>query len=157
MNIVHKNDLHCGDKRKATHASPEELTWFDSIESKSEMAVEQMHRKYNKVTNYGSKPSMKKFATVFARMELIRRDQWKRYKNCFATGMSLPHTRGTHSKWIDRRVKEVRDAFVDHTFNHPEYDKEVAVTYLEDMYRALYPAKEVDQWKNAGRYVLRWL
>lgn len=142
---------------KGTHSSPDDISWFARVDTRSEMDVDRMHTEYNKVNNYGSKPGMKKFAASFAKMELVRRDKWLRYKNCIANRKPLPHTRKYKSDIINRRVMEVRNEFIDNQINNEDYIRKVSIKYLKDMYEAMYPAKNIEEWNASGRFGLRWL
>ena len=95
------------DGTRVSRSSAEELSWFQCIEARSEMAVERMHKEYNKPSNYGNHPMMSKFAKVFAKMELIRRDKCIRYERLIEE-CKVPNKRNRSSDKITASIVECR-------------------------------------------------
>ena len=120
------------------------------------MAVERVHKEYNKETNYGAHPSMAKFARVFAKMEQMRQDKCIRYEYLIAQGKPLDKPNRS-SDGITEALIVCRDSFVQQTVDARDYDPIIAVKYLQDVYRVSYPQKVIDAWKRAGPKGLQWV
>ena len=144
------------EAKRGTHSGPDDLSWFKSIHGRSEMAVERLHKEYNRSTNYGRDPSMTKFATTFSRMEQIRRDKFIRYNEILTNG-GTPKSTVSESMRITKKIVHWRDWFVQNTFDDREYAKATATKYLRMVYWVSYEHKVIDEWKNTGRYGLNWL